>query len=36
VGCMWRVSRVSPAGCTSIQIIATLEYEYRLFMTVIM
>jgi hypothetical protein len=27
VGCMWRVDQVSPAGCTLIQIAATLEYE---------
>jgi hypothetical protein len=27
MGCMWRVARVSPAGCTSIRIAATLGYE---------
>jgi hypothetical protein len=27
VGCMWRVGRVSPVGCTSIRIAATLGYE---------
>jgi hypothetical protein len=27
VGCMWRVGQVSPTGCTSIQIAATLGYE---------
>jgi hypothetical protein len=35
VGCVWRVGRVFPAGCTSIQIIVTLKYEYRLFVVVI-
>jgi hypothetical protein len=27
VGCVWRVGRVFPAGCTSIRIDATLRYE---------
>jgi hypothetical protein len=27
VGCVWRVGRVSPTGCTSIRIAATLGYE---------
>jgi hypothetical protein len=27
---------VSPVGCTSIRIIVTLRYEYRLFVAVIM
>jgi hypothetical protein len=26
-GCVWLVGRVSPAGCTSIHIAVTLEYE---------
>jgi hypothetical protein len=30
VGCAWLIGRVSPAGCTSIQIAATLGYEYPL------
>jgi hypothetical protein len=33
---MWRVGRVFPAGCISIQIVTTLGYEYRLFVAVIM
>jgi hypothetical protein len=28
--------KFSPAGCTSIQIVVTLGYEYRLFVVVIM
>jgi hypothetical protein len=35
VGCVWRLGRVSPAGCTSIRIDTTLRYEYHLFVTVI-
>jgi hypothetical protein len=27
VGCVWRVGQVSPAGCISIRIVATLGYE---------
>jgi hypothetical protein len=27
VGCIWHVDQVSPAGCTSIQIVVTLGYE---------
>jgi hypothetical protein len=27
VGYVWHVGRVSPAGCTSIRIVATLKYE---------
>jgi hypothetical protein len=27
MGCVWRVGRVFPAGCTSIRIAATVEYE---------
>jgi hypothetical protein len=26
-GCIWRVDQVSPTGCTSIRIAATLGYE---------
>jgi hypothetical protein len=35
VGCVWCVSRVSPVWCTSIRIVATLGYEYRLFVAVL-
>jgi hypothetical protein len=31
VECVWCVDQVSPTGCTSIQIIVTLRYEYCLF-----
>jgi hypothetical protein len=26
-GCVWHIDQVSPIGCTSIRIAATLEYE---------
>jgi hypothetical protein len=32
---VWRVDQVFHAGCTSIRIVATLRYEYRLFVAVI-
>jgi hypothetical protein len=32
---MWRVDQVFPTVCTSIRIVVTLRYEYRLFVAVI-